>query len=123
MLGEAFLHDKTVKLPLKIACLDPLHRFREVKVDVWTGPPGPMLGHESQAPRRLPGDSAKQSATLIYQQGLASHELVVPTLSLPAGHVYWIQPTLMTHAGLQQWGPSTTLNPAGIAPLSRVPSI
>ncbi len=40
-LGEAFFQGKTVKLPVKVSCLDPLARVRELKVDVWTGPAGP----------------------------------------------------------------------------------
>jgi predicted Zn finger-like uncharacterized protein len=121
-LGEAFFHDKTVKLPVKISCLDPLQRVRDLKVDVWTGPAGPSRRPGLKAPDQLPGDSAKQSATLKYQQGLAAHELELSTLNLPAGHVYWIQPTLTTHAGLQKWAASTTYNPVGAAPLNRVPA-
>ena len=47
MLGEAFYDNKTVKLPLKVACLDPLQRLRDVKVDVWTGPGRPRLGPQA----------------------------------------------------------------------------
>ncbi len=120
MLGEAYNHDKTVKLPLKIACLDPLQRVRDLTVDIWTGPSGPARRTSLKAPQQLPGDSPKSSTTLTYQQGLAVHELVVPTMTLPPGHVYWIQPRLTTHAGLQQWASTSTFDPAGIAPLNRV---
>ena len=120
-LGEVFLDDKNVKLPLKIVCLDPLNRLRDVKVDVWTGPTGPALSTSLKAPAPRPDDSPKQTVALKYQERTGALDLILPTLTLPAGHVYWIQPTLVGHSGLQQWGTSTTLNPAGIAPLSRVP--
>ncbi len=84
------------------------------------GRPRPRAG--LKAPDQLPGDSPKQTATLTYRQGLAAHELEIATLALPAGHVYWIQPTLTTHAGLQQWAASTTYDPVGAAPLNRVPA-
>ena len=47
--------------------------------------------------------------------------LVLPAGNLPAGHVYWIQPVLVTTAGVRHWASATQFTPANSPPLERIP--
>jgi len=120
-LGAPYKDNQAVKLPLKLTCLDPLQRIREVSLEVWSGPSAGSRPASFKAPATLPGDGAKQSISLKYQLGNASHDLVLPSVNLPPGHAYWIQPVLVTTSGVKHWASATTFEPANSPPLERVP--
>ena len=55
-LGATYKDNQTVKLPLKLTCLDPLQRIRDVSLEVWSGPTGSPRPGSFKAPSTLPGD-------------------------------------------------------------------
>jgi S1-C subfamily serine protease len=117
-LGEPFVEQQKIKLPLRIALLDPLNRVREVTLEYWTGPDGPSRPTAMKAPMPVAGDSPKQTAAMKYQKGVASQDLAL--FELPAGQVYWLQPSFADQSGIRQWGPATAFKPSGAPPLERV---
>jgi len=100
-IGEAFRAVGGVKLPVRITCLDPLRRIREVKLDVWTGRSGPGRPDSAQAPAAAEGDGPKQTVTLKYQDGVAAAEIDLP--KAPPGTALWLQPVLTFDSGSSQW--------------------
>jgi len=119
-LGHPFRDQEQIKLPVKITCLDPLERIRAMQVDVWTGPAGKARPAALQAPAPLAGDGPRQTVAVTYQKGAASQDVVLPTLDLPKGQVYWMQPAFTNQANQKQWGPASTYQPSAAPPLERV---
>jgi predicted Zn finger-like uncharacterized protein len=114
--GEAFVHAAGPRLPVKYTCLDPFNRIREIRVEVWTGPPGPPRPGSLQKPQSLPGDSQRQTHVVNYQAGVGTCD--VPLLRTGANDVCWIQPVIINGKGMA-WGPAQA-TPLNLAPLERV---
>ncbi len=121
-LGFPFRDQGQIKLPVKIACLDPLQRIHNLQVEVWTGPEATTRPASRDAPAVLPGDSPRQVASVNYQAGTASQNVVLPSLSVPPGHAVWLQPVFVNQANVKQWGPASRYRPADGPALDRVPA-
>jgi len=119
LVGLPFRDAAKIKLPLKVVCLDPLQRIKAVEVDVWTAPPGKPRPASLQAPAVLPGDAKKQTVSIKYDKGQASHDIQLGA-DLPQGHVYWLQPVFVNQAGVKQWGATSNFKPTDSPPLDRV---
>ena len=117
-LGYRFVENQQIKLPVQTVFLDPLERIREVKLEYWTGPPGPPRPATKKAPSPVEGDAQRQTVAANYKQGVATNDLLLPTL--PAGQVYWLQTTFVTKSGVKHWGPATSFTPSGDPPLERI---
>jgi uncharacterized protein (TIGR03067 family) len=99
-------------LPVRVATLDPLQRIREVKVDVWTGPPGAAPPAGDREPETKPGDGARRRIAAAITDGTFTAEVPLPPL--PAGQVYYVQPLMVNTAGVVQWaaGQAVPFDPA-----------
>jgi len=118
-MGEAFLSSgRQASMPVKYTCLDPLNRVNALRVEVWTGLPGPTRPNSFDQPKQMPGDSQRLSHVISYRDGRG--ELDVPLPQLPVGQVYWLQPVITTAKGTQ-WG-NAIATPSGITPLNRQPA-
>ena len=95
--GDAYQQQGQARLPVRLACLDPLNKIRDLRVEVWTGPAGPARPRTNQKPPPLPGDGPRKEHAVKYANGVAALE--VPLEPLPAGHVYWVQPVLTSAKG------------------------
>jgi S1-C subfamily serine protease len=100
-VGVPYRTNNQTLLPLRLTCLDPLGRVRDVKVDVWPGMPGRPLSPVGQAPQPQAGDGAHQAFAAAGQNGLYAVDVPLPPLE--PGKVYWIQPTLVNAAGVAVW--------------------
>jgi hypothetical protein len=121
-LGQPYREMEQIKLPVKVAFLDPLRRIRAVEVEIWTGPAGKQRPGSLKPPAALAGDGQRQTVALAYQDGAATLDVVLPTLALPAGQVYWLQPVFVNKSAVKQWGTASSYRPAGAPPLERVPA-
>lgn len=81
-LGTAYQSDNTVLLPVKLTCLDPLGKIRELKVEVGTG---------------VPGEGPRTAHTADFRDGV--HNLNVPMPSAWPGQQGWLQPVLVKASG------------------------
>jgi S1-C subfamily serine protease len=115
-IGFAYRSASQTRLPVRLGCLDPMNRIREVKVDVWTGPAGSPLSASSTAPANRPGDGPRQSYTLAIKDGGYSGEVVLP--SALAGQVVWIQPMALSGNGTQ-WDKSVEVPADSQNPVER----
>ncbi|HWG43401.1 MAG TPA: trypsin-like peptidase domain-containing protein [Gemmataceae bacterium] len=100
-LGLAYQSDNQVKLPMKMTCLDPLNRIRQVKVEMWTGPAGANHPPSTKQPEPLPGDGPRTTIPAVFQGG--AHLAEVPLPKPAPGQVYWFQPVLVKDGGETQW--------------------
>lgn len=78
-LGTAYQSDSRVLLPVKLTCLDPLGRIRELKVEVGTG---------------AAGAGPRSTHAAVFRDG--AHRLDVP---LTPGQQAWLQPVLVKASG------------------------
>jgi S1-C subfamily serine protease len=91
-----------VTLSAKLTMVDPMNRVEEVGIDIWTGDPGKERPSSRKKPEEEPGDSAHLHTRLNYnKQGLAEGDLKLP--DLPAGKVYWLQPTWVDDGHETHW--------------------
>jgi len=118
-MGEAFVQNGQTKLPMKFACLDPLNRIRQMRVEVWTGSPGQERAYSLQKPQPMSGDGARQTHTVSYQNGGASFDVPLPQLT--AGQVCWVQPVITNSAGATHWGTAIATSPT-LVPVERKPA-
>jgi S1-C subfamily serine protease len=116
VIGEPYLDKGQPKLPVRLSCLDPLKRIKEIKVEVWAGNPGKPRSGGSAAPRPVDGDGTHQGYAVRYEGGEATADVPVPPLT--AGKVYWLQPVL-TGAGPAHWGQAVSFQPSSPAALER----
>jgi predicted Zn finger-like uncharacterized protein len=116
VMGEAYVQNGQAKLPMKFACLDPLNRVRQMRVEVWTGSPGAERPYSLQQPQPLAGDGARQTHPVSYQNGAASFDIPLPQLG--AGQVCWVQPVITNSAGAVQWGTAIATSPS-LVPVER----
>jgi S1-C subfamily serine protease len=117
-IGEAFLQEGQPLLPVRLTCLDPLNRVRTLRVDVWTGAAAEPRAGVSEPHPAAPGDGKRQTHKIAYRDGGGA--LDVPLPPLPAGKIYWLQPSILTDKGTQ-WEPAVPL--AGpFYPLERKPA-
>jgi serine/threonine protein kinase len=113
-IGQAVKTSEKLAAPVKIETLDPRGRIKQMAIEVWTGnppagrvrsrpaatsPPAPRPGDSPRKrfPLSLPPDKAKPQSEMEY-----SGEVELPPL--PAGQVYWVQPTWVRQTGETLWG-------------------
>ncbi len=116
--GEAYAQQGKTHMPVRLKCLDPLNKIREMRVDVWTAPAGAARPTTDQKPQSLPGDGPRQEHVMKYANGVGT--LDVPLPQLPGGHVYWVQPVTISAKGTH-WGHAVQ-TPAEFAVLERKPA-
>ena len=90
-----------LRLPVKMVCVDPLKRISQIKVDVWTGLPGPTRGYSQQQPTAQAGDGQRQTHTATYQGGIGTIDAPLPQPN--PGQVCWVQPVFTNSRGTY-WG-------------------
>ena len=120
-LGKLYRDNGTATLPVKLTCLDPLKRVRDVKVEVWAGDPGDARPAAWQAPPALPSDGPPQSYPVSPRDG--AYTVDVPLPPLPPGKVYWLRPVMVNAAGATQWDTATPLALAALPILDRKPAL
>ncbi len=120
-LGIPYLDKGQARMPVKLACLDPLDRIREVRLEIWTGTPGRGRPASLQAPEVGPGDGPRQSFAVSYARGAGTVEIPLPQAE--AGKVVWLQPILKTASGATQWAAASAYRPGQEAPLERRPAL
>jgi S1-C subfamily serine protease len=99
-----------VKMPFRLATVDPLGRIKKVSVETWVGDPGTRRRPGgSVQPKPLPGDSERQLVAVKYdKQPITSVELVLPRPD--PKKVYWIQPSYTNGSGETVWYPAWAPN-------------
>ena len=116
-LGKPFLQNGKTKQPVQYALIDPVNRIKDVRVDVWTGPPGTPSPYSYQAPLPAPNDSPRNPQALTNKKTSAAKDIVLPA-TLPNGHLIWMQPVITAADGSTQWGPATSMMlPTGLLDL------
>jgi hypothetical protein len=118
-LGRAYRSGSRVMLPVKVACLDPLERVREVRVDVWTGTPGKDRPATTDTPQAQDGDGSRSSYPATLRDGL--YLAAVPLAAVGSGKVYWVQPVLEDAAGATRWHAAATVPTDLQTPLDHKP--
>ncbi len=116
-LGESYLSNGKIKLPIEVTTLDPLNRLQDVKLDVWLGSPGTARPASLERPTGLPGEGVRQTISLAYQGNKGTTEIELPAAA--PGQVFWIQPILTDRAGVSLWSTATPYKVAEHAPLER----
>jgi serine/threonine protein kinase len=113
-IGQAVKTGEKVAAPVKIQTLDPRGRIKQMAVEVWAGNPPTDRARSRPAatspPTTQPGDSPRKRFSLSRTPGKEriqsevehSGELELP--ALPAGKVYWVQPTWVREDGKTLWG-------------------
>jgi S1-C subfamily serine protease len=81
-LGTAYQSDNQVLLPVKLTCLDPLGKVRELKVEVGTG---------------AAGEGPRTAHAAVFRDG--AYNLDVPMPSAWPGRQGWLQPVLVRSSG------------------------
>jgi LSD1 subclass zinc finger protein len=114
--GEPYQENGQVKLPVHVACADPLQRIRELRAEVWTGPPGKARPVSTNQPKPLPGDGPRSVIPLQYQSGKAEGAVVLPTVG--GGQVLWLQPAVSDGASTL-WASAMSYKPSDLPPLQR----
>lgn len=117
--GEAFVQAGQTRLPVAYTCLDPLNRIRDMRVEVWTGTPGPARPYSVQKPQPLPDDGPRQSHVIPYQNYVGNFEVPLPPLA--PGKVCWLQPVVTTKNGATFWG-AAQATPVVLIPIERKPA-
>jgi S1-C subfamily serine protease len=116
-VGEPYLENSRPMLPVRLTCLDPLNRIRDVRVEVWTGKPGKPRSPATAAPRPEDGDGPRKAMAVRYANGEGLAEVPVPPLA--AGQVYWVQPVLAGGAGPARWGQAISFQPTSPTAVER----
>jgi len=119
-VGTPYLVDGSPTLPVKLTCLDPLGRLRNVKVTLWTGNPGNSRPATWQPPLAQAGDGHRASYPLDARNGTYVAEIPLPPLE--QGKVYWLQPTLVNAAGATRWDAATPVSWDGQMVVERKPA-
>jgi predicted Zn finger-like uncharacterized protein len=90
-VGLPYQESGRVSVPVQIEMIDPRNLIKSVSVDVWTGKSGTPVTTGDKLPPPRPGDSPHQRVEISYSSGIAKGSVPLP--ELPAGKVYWLQPT------------------------------
>jgi S1-C subfamily serine protease len=86
--GDAYVQQGGTYMPVRLKCLDPLNRIRDMRVEVWTGPPGAPRPRSNERPQALPGEGPRHEHAVKYAGGVGAVDVPLP--QLPAGHLYWV---------------------------------
>lgn len=114
-LGEAYVKNAHSRVPVEVACLDPLDRLSGVDVEIWAGKNGPVRPVALQQPPQLPGDGPHQSTALSYCDSTARAEVELPTAD--GTRTFWLRPILTGRNGHRHWGAATSYKMADFAPV------
>ena len=101
-VGVPYLEGGQRKVQVKLVCLDPLSHIRDLKMEVWTAPPGTERPASDQPPGSLPSDGPHQNIPLAYINGVGQAEITLPAYEV--GKTFWLRPILTSSSGATQWG-------------------
>ncbi|MHB1426130.1 MAG: S1C family serine protease [Gemmataceae bacterium] len=104
--GTAYQSGGQVKLPVKLTCLDPLRRIRQIKLDVGTG---------------APGTGQRTSLAAVFRDG--AYRTEVPLPSSGSGQACWIQPVLIKASGQSERGKAIPVPADAQIVLQRKPAL
>jgi V8-like Glu-specific endopeptidase len=117
--GPPFRDGDKVKVPFNVELLDPLGKVTRPTVRFWIGDPGKNRDPATAEPPLQPGDSDVKNVELTYDgKGMARGHLVLP--ALPAGKVFWTQPSYVNGAGERRWVSGGVFRPGAI--VDRMPT-
>src|SRR5262249_21556792 len=105
------------KVNVSYPLIDPLVKTQTARLEVWTGPAGAPRAATTIQPGRVPGDSPRVTMVLNKDNSLASKEITLPA-TVTDGHVYWLQPSIVTRDNKSYWGTAVSLKPIAPAPSS-----
>jgi S1-C subfamily serine protease len=117
-VGQAYVQNREVVVPITIRMIDPLNKVREVALAAWTGDPADPRAAGDQPAATVATDSPHQKTVLSYQNGEAKGEVRMPALD--PGKVYWVQPSWAGDKGQRRWAAATVHNLA-VPPIERRP--
>jgi hypothetical protein len=107
-------------LPVKLNCLDPLGRVRDMKVEVWVGSPGNPRPAALQAPEAKPGDGPRRTYALVRADGAFKADVPLP--GRQPGQVCWLRPMFFNALGVRQWDTATAVPEEAQVVLERRPA-
>jgi hypothetical protein len=107
-------------LPVKLTCLDPLGRVRDMKVEVWAGAPGNPRPGSLQSPEPKPGDGPRRTYPLVRADG--AYKADVPLPARQPGQVCWLRPVFFNAVGVRQWDTATAVPEEAQVVLERRPT-
>jgi predicted Zn finger-like uncharacterized protein len=115
--GQPFKNGERLGVPVAMAMIDPRNKVKEVGVEVWVGnAPDPKASTRPPSMEKTPapvdGDTARQKFRLEYLGGMGRGEVLLP--ALPAGKVYWLQPTWTGPSGKQAWAMANVYKPTSM---------
>jgi S1-C subfamily serine protease len=120
-LAVPYMENGRSILPVKLACIDPLSRIRDVKVEFWAGNPGPGRPLTYQRPQAEAGDGPRQVLSVKYQAGAGAVDIPLPQME--PDKVIWVQPVLTTASGTTHWAAATAYQPTAAPALDRQATI
>lgn len=100
-LGQPYLIDGKVLLPVSVAKVDPLNRMKELAVDLWVGERGEPRPPATTTPAVVHGDTPHAKTPLEAKAALPASDVALQPL--PPGKVYWVQPRWVNGAGETHW--------------------
>lgn len=119
-LGTPYRAESSVMLPVKLNCLDPLGRVRDMKVEVWVGSPGNPRPAALQAPEAKPGDGPRRTYPLVRADGAFKADVPMPARQ--PGQVCWLRPVFFNAVGVRQWDVATAVPEEAQVVLERQPA-
>src|SRR5262249_30297166 len=84
--GTPYKDGAAVRMPINTMTYDPLGSVRKIRVEVWSGDPGPDRPG-AKGKERQPGDSERAKFELAYKDGLGTGEVTMPEAA--PGKVFW----------------------------------
>jgi hypothetical protein len=102
--GPAHRDERHTAMEVVVRFVDPLQRVRTVKLETWTGKPGPIRPASATEPKPAEGDSRIRTVELTYdRKALARGGMELPPLPNPKD-VYWARAVYTDHTGKTIWG-------------------
>lgn len=120
VVGAAYRAGDSVKLPVKIRCVDPLRRITGLNLEVWAGAQGAIRPASLLQPLPQAGDGPRQAMALAYHDGGAMVDVDLP--AVPKGGALWLQPITTGQNGVKMWGAAISVPAADDTPLDRLPA-
>lgn len=120
-IGNVIQAGKDAKVNASYPLSDPLKRIQDVRVEVWTGGPGPDRPASYTPPGKLPGDGERKMLPLNQQKNSASADVPLPA-NVPSGQVVWLQPVVTFKDNSMQWGIASSVTPPPPSPYDLRPA-
>ncbi|MSU79200.1 MAG: hypothetical protein EXS16_14055 [Gemmataceae bacterium] len=103
-------------VPVKISTLDPLGRIKEMKVEIWAGPPGPPRSASAEMPIAAVGDGPITAQTVKLPSGQGNIDMPFPAGG--PGQVIWVRSVGTNIDGGASWGPAVAMS-GDVIPVDR----